>query len=73
MFLICTIQMASYALLNGAIDGKHRARLWENGKTPNLVRTRGPSYNWMIHPDWVDRYVHRVHNFVIIYNAMNII
>ena len=73
MFLICTIQMASYALLNGAIDGKHRARLWENGKTPNLVRTRGPSYNWMIHPDWVDRYVHRVHNFVTIYDAMNII
>ena len=51
-------QMAAYALLSGAIDGKHRAKIWEDGgKIPKVLRTRGPAYNWMIHPAWVDRYV----------------
>ena len=51
-------QMAAYALLSGVIDRKHRAKIWEDGgKIPKILRTRGPAYNWMIHPAWVDRYV----------------
>jgi len=49
--------MAAHALLSEAIDGKHRARIWDNGKVPYVLRTRGPAHNWMIHPGWVDRYV----------------
>ena len=49
--------MAAHLLLNNTIDAKHRARIWERGDVPNVLRTRGPAHNWMIHPAWIDRYV----------------
>jgi len=57
IFMFKFVQMAAHALLSGVIDGKHRAKIWEGGDKPKILRTRGPAYNWMIHPDWVDRYV----------------
>jgi hypothetical protein len=49
--------MSSYALLKDAIDKKHRAALMEAGKNLDVLIPRTPKSNWMIHPQWVDRYV----------------
>ena len=56
-FLLNMAGMGSYPLLNPAVDSKHRAKIWEAGSQPNVLRTRTPASNWMIHPDWVERYV----------------
>ena len=58
--------MAAHALLNGAIDGKHRARIWEDGRVPHVLRTRAPAHNLMIHPAWVDRYVPE-NSYIVLY------
>ena len=48
--------MSSYPLLNGNIDRKHRGALMEAGKNLDMLVTRTPKTNWMIHDSWVDRY-----------------
>ena len=55
--------MAGRALLSADVDSKHRAKIWESGGQPHLLRTRTPSINWELHPDWIDRYVGR-NNFI---------
>ena len=55
--IIYTMQMAGRDLLDDRIDAKHRARKWESGKQPDVLRTRTPGANWRLHPAWVDRYV----------------
>ncbi|XP_044432407.1 uncharacterized methyltransferase At2g41040, chloroplastic-like [Triticum aestivum] len=49
------MNVSSYALLNGNIDRKHRGTLMEAGKNLNVLVTRTPRSNWMIHHSWVDR------------------
>lgn len=56
-FFIRTADMASYPLLNGIIDRGHRAALMAEGKHLDVLVTRTPKTNWMIHSAWVDRYV----------------
>ena len=51
------MQMAGRDLLDDTIDAKHRARIWESGTQPPVLRTRTPGANWALHPAWVDRYV----------------
>ena len=56
-YIYFRVQMDLYALLSQVIDRKHRATIWEKGSEPNVLHTRTPAHNWMIHPAWVDRYV----------------
>lgn len=53
-YLKCA-EMATYPLLSATIDSKHRAKLWEDGTRLQVLKTRTPKFNWMIHPAWVDR------------------
>ena len=48
--------MSLYPLLNGTIDKGHWAALMQGGKNLDVLVTRTPKTNWMIHPSWVDRY-----------------
>jgi hypothetical protein len=54
--LLCA-EMAPYPLLNPTIDVKHRAKHMEAGHELPVLVTRTPKSDWMIHPDWADRYV----------------
>jgi hypothetical protein len=56
-FVVRIADMASYLLLNGNIDRGHRAALMEAGKNLDVLVTRTPKSNWMIHDSWVNRYV----------------
>jgi hypothetical protein len=58
---ICA-DMATRSLLDQGIDSKHRAALLESHgflspESIETLQTRTPKFNWMIHPEWVQRYV----------------
>ena len=55
-FVICA-KMATASLLRAEIDAKHRAKRWEDGEKLEVLITRTPKFNWMIHPAWHQRYV----------------
>ena len=52
-----TADMSLYPLLDGKIDRVHQAALMQGGKNLDVLVTRTPRTNWMIHPLWVNRYV----------------
>lgn len=47
--------MASYSLLDPAIERDHRDDLIQGGAWLDVLTTRTPQSNWMIHPGWVQR------------------
>jgi hypothetical protein len=49
--------MSSYALLKDTIEKKHRAALLQQGKNLDVLTTRTPKSNWVLHPAWIDRFV----------------
>ena len=59
-FVICA-EMATRSLLSPNIDSKHRAALLEaDPGSLDVLITRTPKSNWMIHPAWIDRFVYYV-------------
>jgi hypothetical protein len=61
--IICNIcelceDMAARSLLDPLIDQKHRAsHLEADPQSMEPLQTRTPKKNWMIHPQWEDRYL----------------
>lgn len=62
--------MASYPLLNPMIDGQHRATLMAQGKEMEVLQTRTPARNWMVHPAWVERFVYNNSTYIFLLSCM---
>ena len=62
--------MASYPLLNPMIDGQHRATLMAQDKQMEVLQTRTPVRNWMVHRAWVQRFVYNSTTYIFLVFCM---